>query len=83
VHAVESGRLSRATLDLATRRFEALRSRYAKPVDARSGLAQLRSREHLAVVERILKDVEPSLSKVGVDPTEVMERIRVERAARG
>jgi beta-N-acetylhexosaminidase len=79
VKAVESGKLSRERLDSATRRFGEVRSRYEKPVGSASGLSVLRSPEHLAVVARILSSVDASLSEVGVDPTEVMERIRVER----
>jgi hypothetical protein len=40
----------------------------------------LRSPEHLAVVTRISSGMGGELSQVGSDPTEVMERIRVERA---
>jgi beta-N-acetylhexosaminidase len=81
VRAVESGKLSRQTLDTATRRFAAVRDRYAKPIGPASGLAVLRSPEHLALVERIVSAVDLSATVVGTDPTEVMERIRVERAA--
>jgi hypothetical protein len=39
----------------------------------------LRSPPHLALVARITGAVDATLSEVGTDPTEVMERIRVER----
>lgn len=80
VRAVESGKLERRVLNEATRRFEAVRSRYAKPVSAPEGLQVLRSKEHLALIARILEGVDPSLNDAGIDPTEVMERIRVEQA---
>lgn len=80
VRAVESGKLERRVLDDATRRFEAVRARYAKPVGAREGLQVLRSKEHLVLITRILEGVDPSLNDAGIDPTEVMERIRVEQA---
>jgi beta-N-acetylhexosaminidase len=81
VRAVESGKLSRERLEEATRRFAEVRSRYERPVGAAEGLAVLRSKEHLGVVERILENVDPALSDAGADPTEVMERIRVERVS--
>ena len=79
VKAVESGKVSRETLATATRRFGEVRRRYELPVGSAAGLEVLRSPEHLAVVTRILSGVDSELSRVGVDPTEVMERIRVER----
>ena len=81
VRAVESGKLSQQTLAAATRRFAEVRARYAKPVGEVAGLQVLRSPEHLALVARILEAVDPALSEAGADPTEVMERIRVERAS--
>jgi beta-N-acetylhexosaminidase len=81
VKAVESGKLSRDILNTATRRFGAVRERYAKPIGSPEGLAVLRAPEHLALVDRILSGVDASLSQAGADPTEVMERIRVEREA--
>ena len=79
VRAVESGKLSQQILDTATRRFDKLRSRFAKPIGPAAGLATLRAPEHLALVARILGTVDASLTEIGKDPTEVMERIRVER----
>lgn len=79
VRAVEGGKLSQPVLDTATRRFGSVRSRFAKPVGGNDGLSVLRSPEHLALVERILGTVDASLTETGKDPTEVMERIRVER----
>lgn len=79
VKAVESGKLSRDILNVATRRFGAVRERYAKPIGDVAGLSALRAPEHLALVDRILSGVDASLAEAGADPTEVMERIRVER----
>jgi beta-N-acetylhexosaminidase len=79
VKAVESGQLSQAVLDAATRRFANVRSRFEKPVGEAAGLAVLRSPEHLALVQRIIDGVDARLSEVGKDPTEIMEQIRVER----
>jgi beta-N-acetylhexosaminidase len=79
VRAVEGGKLSQQILDTATRRFSSVRSRFAKPIGGAEGLSALRAPEHLALVERILGTVDASLSEAGKDPTEVMERIRVER----
>jgi beta-N-acetylhexosaminidase len=83
VRAVENRKLSRETLDTATRRFATLRARYAKPIGKSDGLSVLRSAEHQALVARILGAVDPAMVEVGIDPTEVMERLRVERAAGG
>jgi beta-N-acetylhexosaminidase len=79
VHAVESGKLSQAIIDSAARRFGSVRARFAQPIGSAAGLAALRSPEHLALVARILGAVDSSLADVGKDPTEIMERIRVER----
>lgn len=79
VQAVQSGKLSQQTLDAATRRFQRVRQRFEKPVGDAAGLSVLRAPEHLQLVTRILAAVDSSLSAVGTDPTEVMERIRVEQ----
>lgn len=80
VTAVEKGKLNRETLATATRRFSHVCGRYGKPVGSAADLAALRTPEHLAVVSRISSGVDARLSEGGADPTEVMERIRVERA---
>jgi beta-N-acetylhexosaminidase len=79
VRAVESGKLSQSIVDTATRRFAAVRSRFEKPVGSAAGLTTLRSPEHLALVARILGTVDSDLAEVGKDPTEIMEKIRIER----
>jgi beta-N-acetylhexosaminidase len=76
VTAVESGKLDRQVLNEATRRFAAVRERYAKPAGSKEGLKELRSKEHLQLVTRILEGVEPTLAGAGSDPTEVIERSR-------
>jgi len=65
VGAVESGALSRAQLDAATRRFERVVSTFAQPVGAKSGLGVLRAPAHLRLVEQLREAVE-----LGLDPTE-------------
>jgi len=76
VGAVESGKLDRQVLNEATRRFAAVRERYAKPTGSKEGLKELRSKEHLQLVTRILEGVDPTLEGAGRDPTEVIERSR-------
>jgi beta-N-acetylhexosaminidase len=70
VRAVQTGRLSQQVLDTATRRFDRVRSRFAKPVGATADLSTLRAPEHLALVARILGMVDVKLSEAGTDPTE-------------
>jgi len=79
VRAVQTGKLEQRILDTATRRFDNVRSRFAKPVGPTAGLAALRAPGHLALIERILGGVDATLSEVGKDPTEIMEQIRVQR----
>jgi beta-N-acetylhexosaminidase len=79
VRAVESGKLSQAILDNATRRFAAVCARFEKPVGSDAALAILRSPEHLDLVARISSAVDRALTDVGQDPTAVMEQVRIER----
>jgi beta-N-acetylhexosaminidase len=65
VRAVESGELSRAQLDDATRRFDHVLTRFARPVAPSSGLSVLRAPEHLRLVESLRSATEHRL-----DPTE-------------
>jgi beta-N-acetylhexosaminidase len=76
VAAVEAGKLDRQVLNEATRRFAAVRERYAKPAGSEEGLKGLRSNEHLQLVARVLEGVDPSLEGAGSDPTEAIERNR-------
>ncbi len=82
IHAVESGKVSRQALETANRRIARFANRYAKPPVAKPDLSSLRSEPHLAVIERLLEGVDPEVTDVGIDPTEIMERIRLERAGR-
>jgi beta-N-acetylhexosaminidase len=75
VRAVQSGGLDRSVLNEATRRFAAVRERYAKPVGSSEGLGMLRSKPHLDLVARILEGAGPTLDGAGSDPTEAMERL--------
>jgi beta-N-acetylhexosaminidase len=77
VRAVEAGALRRETLDVATRRFDSVRTRFARPVGDESALAVLQSDAHLRTVERIHAAVAgPSQAEALADPTEIMERAR-------
>ena len=79
VHAVESGVVPESRLDEANRRNAELASRFAAPpVDAFDPTA-LRSAEHLDIVERILSRAGADAAKTAIDPTEVMEQIRLLR----
>ena len=78
VDAVENGKLSRAVLDAATRRFETVRARFARPVGTTDGLAALRSPEHLALVERVVGEAARA-APVGRDPTEILDGLHGER----
>jgi hypothetical protein len=74
--------VSRETLATANRRIERFTARYARPALEKADLSCLRSDAHLAVIERIIMGADPAVTVVGHDPTEIMERIRVERAGR-
>ncbi|HEX3773855.1 MAG TPA: beta-N-acetylhexosaminidase [Polyangiaceae bacterium] len=82
IRAVESGAVSRKTLATANRRIERFADRYARPAITKPDLRLLRSEAHLAVIERLLEGMDPEITDVGIDPTEIMERIRLERAGR-
>lgn len=82
VAAVEAGQLRRETVQRAARRFQVVRARYERPIGDATALSQLRAPEHLQLVERIAGGASGSPPAVGADPTEVMEHLRGERAAR-
>jgi beta-N-acetylhexosaminidase len=83
IRAVESGKVSRETLASANRRIETFTQRYARAaLPQNADLSVLRSDAHLAVIERVLRGVDPAFAEIGTDPTEIMERLRVERAGR-
>jgi len=82
IHAVESGAVSRETLQRANRRIERFAARYVQPANDRPELGVLQSERHLALIERLLQRLDPAGAEIGVDPTQIMERIRLERARR-
>ena len=59
-------------------RVAAFTQRWARPAEA-PRLDVLACDQNLAVVQEILERVDPALAEMGEDPTEIMERIRVER----
>jgi len=79
IRAVENGTVSREALALANSRIERFANRYARPALENADLSVLRCDAHLGVIERVLRRVDPALTDVGIDPTEVMETIRIER----
>ena len=82
IHAVESGAVSRETLERANQRIERFAARYVRPAADERELGVLKSERHLATIERLLQDLDPAVAEIGVDPTQIMERIRRERAGR-
>lgn len=83
IHAVENGKVSRETLANANRRIQTFTERYAHPaLPSNPDLSVLRSEAHLGLVDRITRSVASGLTEIGTDPTEIMERIRVENANR-
>ncbi len=82
IGAVESGKVSRETLANANRRIARFAERYAQPALVKPDLGVLRSEAHLRVIESLLEGMDPEVTDVGIDPTEIMERIRIERAGR-
>ncbi|MEP7049550.1 MAG: beta-N-acetylhexosaminidase [Pseudomonadota bacterium] len=79
IHAVEAGKISREALATAQRRIQTFTSRYARPAQSNADLSCLASDAHLAVCARVLASADPALSAVGSDPTEIMERIRLQK----
>lgn len=66
VRAVETGRLEREVIELAARRFEEVRARYAQPVGASAGLSALCTAQHL----QLLAGLSSAAGAPGADPTE-------------
>jgi beta-N-acetylhexosaminidase len=81
VEAVEVGRIGQARIDDAGARVAAFTSRWARPAEA-PALDQLAQADFAELVAKVLAQVDPAQAQVGDDPTEIMEQIRVERAAR-
>lgn len=82
VRAVESGELSRRTLETASRRYAALAARYERPVGSARELSKLRSSEHLDLVARILSAATNPCSEASADPTQVMDHLLRDGAKR-
>ncbi len=82
IRAVEDGTVSREVLAAANRRIAAFGRRYARPAQDEIDLSCIRSEAHLALIERVVRGVDPAATVIGHDPTEIMERLRVERAGR-
>lgn len=76
--AVEDGRIEPERLADANRRTSDFVARWARPVDE-SMLAGLASEDGLALVDEIYQRADPTSVELGEDPTEIMERIRIER----
>jgi beta-N-acetylhexosaminidase len=81
VAAVDSGRVPRERLADASARVERFTATWARPAEE-PRLELLQCEEHLACVSHVLEQVDPAQVALGEDPTEIMERIRVERAER-
>jgi beta-N-acetylhexosaminidase len=76
--AVENGGVALERLEDANRRVDSFTARWARPAEE-PRFDVLACDAHLGIVEEILSRVDPVLADMGEDPTEIMERIRVER----
>lgn len=81
VAAVDSGRVPAERLLDAHARVEGFTRTWARP-PGEPRLEVLQCDEHIACVAHVLENVDASEAALGEDPTEIMERIRVERAER-
>jgi len=81
VEAVECGRIGPQRIQDAGARVAAFAARWARPAEP-AQLGALQNRAFSALIERIVSSVDPEHAALGADPTEIMEQIRVERAAR-
>jgi len=70
--AVDTGRISEQRLLEASGRVEAFTARWARPAE-NPNLSILQRTDHVALVEKILSQVDPEMAKLGVDPTAIME----------
>lgn len=76
--AAASGEVPEARLRDAAARVESFNARWAKP--ARAPRLELVGTDAGAqLIERVLTSVDPKSAELGEDPTEIMEKIRVER----
>lgn len=72
------GTVSEARLHEANERGDRFRSRWARPAEP-ARLEMLGTAEHLELVGSIARQVGRATASLGTDPTEIMERILVER----
>lgn len=74
-----TGRVDALRLADANRRTAAFVERWAKPAEA-AAFDQLATQEADELLAELTRRAEPSALRMGTDPTEIMEQIRVERA---
>lgn len=77
---VDSGRVDRARLEDANRRTAAFVERWAKPAQVPM-YEELATQAFAELIAEINSRADAGSLKMGTDPTEIMEQIRVERAA--
>ncbi len=76
---VQSGRVRQERLEQANRRTAAFVERWARPAEA-PVFSELATREFAELIDEINERADATSLKMGTDPTEIMEQIRVERA---
>ncbi len=76
---VQSGRVKRERLEEANRRTAAFVARWARPAEA-PVLNELATQEFAELIQEISERADVASLRMGTDPTEIMEQIRVERA---
>ena len=79
VEAVGTGRIGPDRLDDANRRVREFTAKWARPAEA-ARFDLIGTDASKKFVDDLLASVDPSKAQVGDDPTEIMEKIRVERA---
>lgn len=79
--AVDEGRIEASRLADANARTAAFVERWARPAEP-ANFDALATDEGLALVDEIYRRADPESVALGEDPTEIMERIRVERMRR-
>jgi len=80
--AVESGRIDGERLKDANRRTAAFVEKWAQPA-SNAKYEALASEEAAALIAEIREKADPASIRMGTDPTEIMEQIRVERERGG
>lgn len=81
VQAVDNGRVSLERLEDANRRVREFNQRWVRPAEE-PRFEELATDASAAFVQALLARVDPSKAAVGEDPTEIMEKLRVELARR-